>query len=247
MLILANGHQATGAYFHLVIDTTTGFMGAMSSASPTQRALIKDQAHILVPVMNKWSDLAFISAKMLDKDFKTPRFIARVNIWNPQTNKDIENVLKMYRGPGSEGIFVNEDMTLCPPHWPGLELDIDSNEAKLLLQTVHGKGVAWFLIQHKEAFGDKTISKVTLFQHGERDEHVSMIFHVADAEGVKEQGEKLADEDGAGSKELLKADLENFNRDSPSCDATPCRSKLLLGCTNALRTYPAFAFDLSNA
>lgn len=196
MLTLANNHQATGAYFHLVIDTITGFMGAMSSASPTQRALIKDQAPISVPVMNKWSDLAFISAKMLDKDFKVPKYIARVNIWNSQTNKVIENVLRMYRGPGSEGIFINEDMTLCPPPWPGLELDIVRYEAKLLLQTVHGKGVAWYLIQHKEAYGDKTISKVTLFQHGE---HVSMISHVTDAEVIKEQGERLDDNDGVGS------------------------------------------------
>lgn len=63
--------------------------------------------------------------------------------------------------------------------WPGLDFDIDSPEGRLLLQTVNGKGAAWFLINHKAAFGVKCFDRVRLWHTGQELRH-SIVFYVSD-------------------------------------------------------------------
>lgn len=41
---------------------------------------------------------------------------------------------------------------------------MDSDAGKVLLGSPNGRGVAWFLLQHKKAFGLKTIEKAVIFR-----------------------------------------------------------------------------------
>lgn len=46
------------------------------------------------------------------------------------------------------------------PRWPGTEFSLNSEEGKALLGTQIGAPLAWMLIQHKEAFGRRSVVKV---------------------------------------------------------------------------------------
>ena len=70
---------------------------------------------------------------------------------------------------------------MAPPKWPGLTFDMDSDAAKVLLQTPNGKGVAWLLVNHKKAFGVKTVGKVQLWNASKGgDAKCRMLFYVED-------------------------------------------------------------------
>jgi hypothetical protein len=47
--------------------------------------------------------------------------------------------------------------------WPGVIFDIESEEGRAILGTPNGSGVAWMLIQHSKALGERAIEKVTIF------------------------------------------------------------------------------------
>ena len=47
------------------------------------------------------------------------------------------------------------------PLWPGTEFSMDEAEGKALLGTQIGGPVAWLFIQHKKAFGSKSVVKVS--------------------------------------------------------------------------------------
>ena len=46
------------------------------------------------------------------------------------------------------------------PMWPGTEFGMNEAEGKALLGTQIGAPLAWMLIQHKEAFGARSVLKV---------------------------------------------------------------------------------------
>lgn len=63
------------------------------------------------------------------------------------------------KGPTAWGVPV--------PHWPGKTFDMVSEAGKVLLGSPNGRGVAWFLLQHKRAFGFKTVERVVVFKEAE--------------------------------------------------------------------------------
>ncbi|QDS73117.1 hypothetical protein FKW77_001062 [Venturia effusa] len=60
------------------------------------------------------------------------------------------------KGPTAWGVPV--------PPWPGKTFSMDSEAGKVLLGSPNGRGVAWFLLQHKMAFGLKTITSAVVFK-----------------------------------------------------------------------------------
>jgi hypothetical protein len=46
------------------------------------------------------------------------------------------------------------------PLWPGAEFDMNDAEGRALLGTQIGAPLAWMLIQHKKAFGGRSVVKV---------------------------------------------------------------------------------------
>lgn len=49
------------------------------------------------------------------------------------------------------------------PQWPGIEYKADTAEGQALLGTPNGSGVAYMLIQHRQALGHKKVDKITIF------------------------------------------------------------------------------------
>jgi hypothetical protein len=54
--------------------------------------------------------------------------------------------------------------------WPGVTFSMESEEGKAILGTPNGCGVAFMLIQHGKALGEKRIEKVTLFHAAKQDD-----------------------------------------------------------------------------
>lgn len=51
--------------------------------------------------------------------------------------------------------------------WPGDTFQADSEAGMAILGSVHGRSLAWFLIQHKKQFGDKIFKSISLFRKNE--------------------------------------------------------------------------------
>ena len=114
------------------------------------------------------------------------KLVARTAITNSETRAAIHRVLK-YPKDGKknrEAVRANPEgmvpkLIWDPPKWPGIEFPMDSDEAKLLLQTPNGKGVAWLLIQHKMAFGLKCVEKIRVWNAlCEGKNQPCMLFHI---------------------------------------------------------------------
>lgn len=69
-----------------------------------------------------------------------------------------------------------------------LTWDVDTAEARALLGTPNGAGVAWLLSQHQKELGHKVVERVTLFwkrcyEYGGVNhfkQHPSLVFHLKD-------------------------------------------------------------------
>jgi hypothetical protein len=81
-------------------------------------------------------------------------------------------------------ILLNHGYTEGVPTWPGLQLDMPSEEALVLLGSPIGSTVAFFLIQHKEEFGLKHVSSITIFRdlktEPDHNAEVQLLFRIDD-------------------------------------------------------------------
>ncbi|KAL1797202.1 hypothetical protein ACET3X_003808 [Alternaria dauci] len=81
-------------------------------------------------------------------------------------------------------ILVDHGYTEGVPAWPGLQLDMPSDEALALLGSPIGSTVAFFLIQHKEELGLKRVTSVTIFRDHNTISHltaeVQLLFRIDD-------------------------------------------------------------------
>jgi hypothetical protein len=115
-------------------------LGADWSQSPRHALNTASAVH---PRLGFWSDMAYIAWTSVDPAGRVPLNIARMSINNEETQATIECVCsKQYTREFAD--LVDHEDEVDPPKSPGLSFPVDSDEAKLLLQTRHGKGVAWF-------------------------------------------------------------------------------------------------------
>lgn len=56
-------------------------------------------------------------------------------------------------------------------------MDDERSDALAILATPNGAGVAWFLIDHKEEFGVRVLSKVKVFMEGD---NFNLLFYTRD-------------------------------------------------------------------
>lgn len=114
--------------------------------------------------------------KKLNPNFATPKHVLRMAISNEDALKVIDRVCRMKPEDPLKEFNKNKKLWV-PPLYPGLSYTIDTVQAKLLLATPNGKGVAWLLIQHKKDFGVLEVKKVTLFRAA-HDASAMMLFHI---------------------------------------------------------------------
>jgi hypothetical protein len=82
------------------------------------------------------------------------KYFLAINIENPNTWSIALKAL-MNKNNGKKDI----------PKWPGTEFSLNEAEGKALLGTQIGAPLAWMLIQHKKAFGAKSVVKVVFAVH----------------------------------------------------------------------------------
>lgn len=156
-LLTDSQNFSQGKYFSY-FDSSKGFIGAYDSKSP--RAYGKG-----CPDLHHWSDVTFLIMKRINVNF-VPEHILRMLVKNDEALIALDKVCRMEtEGPV---IALNSNKSTSdlwePPLWPGLSYTMDSAQAKLLLATPNGKGVAWLLVQHKKDFGVLEVKKVTIFK-----------------------------------------------------------------------------------
>lgn len=110
-----------------------------------------------VPPLHHWSDIAYLQWLKTSTSASSPvplpapiKFVLRLKIQNVDTYSILNK------------ITARHGLTGYPP-WPGIVLDIESDEGKAVLGTPNGAGVAWLLIQRKKELGHKRVEKVTFF------------------------------------------------------------------------------------
>lgn len=120
--------------------------------SPRNEAARHNIKGELVPLA-QYSDVLFLEYKKLAGRAKVEvsglKYFLFHNIENQNTWSTVLKALKNKN---------NGNMDI--PMWPGAEFSMNSAEGKALLGTQIGAPVAWMLIQHKQAFGGKSVFKV---------------------------------------------------------------------------------------
>jgi len=122
--------------------------------SPRHEAARKNIKGELTPLA-QYSDVLFLEYSRLagrakpKADVSGLKYLLFHNIENPNTWSTVLKAL-INANKGKKDI----------PMWPGTEFDMNSAEGKALLGTQIGAPVAWMLIQHKKAFGAKSVVKV---------------------------------------------------------------------------------------
>ncbi|RYO32543.1 hypothetical protein AA0111_g4651 [Alternaria arborescens] len=81
-------------------------------------------------------------------------------------------------------ILLDHGYTEGVPTWPGLQLNMPSEETLVLLGSPIGSTVAFFLIQHKEELGLKHVSSITIFRdlktEPDHNAEVQLLFRIDD-------------------------------------------------------------------
>ena len=209
---------ATSAHFTNVIELSHGILIAGSNFGPAytlQAQALKDsEAH---PDLQHWSDIAYLQALYLSIPsnrvrsgsshpapgaIKNLKYIVRHDIENPSTNAIVHALIQHYiTSPCSYNVF-DTGCPYCSQHiiWPGLTLEIDTEEGLALLGTPNGRGVVWLLKQHKELTG-KRVGKVSVWCDVEKKPlKPSLLFHVEGVDGEGGEDTRELIEEATGSR-----------------------------------------------
>jgi hypothetical protein len=102
----------------------------------------------------QYSDVIFLEYSKLcgraKKDVSGLKYMLALNVENPNTWSIVLKALTNKNG-GKTDI----------PLWPGTEFSMNEAEGKALLGTQIGAPLAWMLNQHKQAFGARSVVKVS--------------------------------------------------------------------------------------
>jgi hypothetical protein len=107
----------------------------------------------------QYSDAIFLEYSKLcgraKKDVSGLKYMLALNVENPNTWSIVLKAL-MNKNAGKTDI----------PLWPGSEFSVNEAKGKALLGTQIGAPLAWMLIQHKGAFGARSVVKVSFLLPG---------------------------------------------------------------------------------
>ncbi|KAF5872706.1 putative wd domain-containing protein [Botrytis fragariae] len=141
-------------HYDLAMNFTHSVIAAYDSMSPYQVELLKNIQMPTIPDLSRWSHITCLKwaevCKFHGTEVCNPNYVVQHPVTNQITLDITDEVLKK-RGEslGPSGCVVSMG---------------DSNGHRAaLLGTPNGKGDAWLLAQHKEAFKDSTIISVEIF------------------------------------------------------------------------------------
>lgn len=122
--------------------------------SPYQVELSKDITSPIIPDPSRWSDIAYLQwaevCKFHGAKVSNLNYVIRHHVTNQTTLDVIKEVL-------------NKRGESLVPSGCVVSMKDSNGHGAALLGTPNGKGVAWLLAQHKEAFKDLTIISVEIF------------------------------------------------------------------------------------
>ncbi|KAF1986239.1 hypothetical protein K402DRAFT_421448 [Aulographum hederae CBS 113979] len=169
--------EPTGADYTAIFDVERGAIISEYAFSPT--AMIeKEHLSTTTPPLSRWSDITWLTWERLaaaaNKPTSSLRHIIRREISNPTTQAILTSILARTSYP--------QDIPLLPGTWPGpLTVSMDSDAGKALLASPNGYGVAWMLVERREAMGAKRVKSATCLRDGEGKWSVG--FEIEDVEG----------------------------------------------------------------
>ncbi|THV44142.1 hypothetical protein BGAL_0721g00020 [Botrytis galanthina] len=141
-------------HYDLAMNFTHGVIVAYDSMSPYQVELSKDITSPIIPDLSRWSDIAYLQwaevCKFHGTEVSNLNYVIRHHVTNQTTLDVIKEVL-------------NERGESLAPSGCVVSMKDSNGHGAALLGTPNGKGVAWILAQHKEAFKDLTITSVEIF------------------------------------------------------------------------------------
>jgi hypothetical protein len=162
---------------------------AMANYGPLSQAEKGDPLPELGQLSDVWflvySELMRLQNKPLDK----LKGILRHQILNPDT------VSLLRRATGMDEYDNHHSF----PRWPGKDFATDSDEVAALLASPNGRGIAWFLLNHRQ-LGRKTVDRVRAWY--EPEEYAWMMLFV-----FKDVTDESGDQSESADTDLPKADV----------------------------------------
>jgi hypothetical protein len=188
-------YPLTRGCFYSAMNPDIGVLIACFNTNPagmTDQHGHTDPKTMILPKLQHWSDVAFLQWQSLSDEGVIPdlKYIIRSHIQNADCVGIIKsNILPTLRQKLNR-------RTSWLPMWPGIDFDMTSEEAKALLGTPNGSGVAWLLAQHKEELGQKTVEKATLWYSltvnpSDREGIPNLLFHLKDLETEEREGSEV--------------------------------------------------------
>jgi hypothetical protein len=153
------------SYFLQVVNPVCGMLVAQDNLSPLEAYRSENFEEFDLPDLRFWSDVAFLQWKSQASEDSELKHVLRYNVTNYTTNFVVE--------------AINEANCCKTLPWPGVDYDVASEEGKALLGTPNGSSTAYMLVQHKQQLGNKTVDKITVFEHSRE---LMLLFHVVDVE-----------------------------------------------------------------
>lgn len=114
VLIPISGHQASGAEYQNYYNTKNGMIVAAHNFGPAYYKENEKGKNIVIPPLNKLSDVAFLQWKKVGGG--KPKWFFRYEIAEANTNQVIDELLEM-AGESSN-----------PPVWPGRQYQINTGK-----------------------------------------------------------------------------------------------------------------------
>jgi hypothetical protein len=148
-------YPATRANFGNIVDRRRGTLKAMNNFGPAYALSRVGVDSDLQPELQRWSDMAYL--QWTDPSFDDLpgdlRLVLRCFIVNADTLAIIDCVEANHR---------EKNPNWSRADYPSIGCHIDEDDAKALLGTPNGSGVAWLLAQHRQELGWKTVEYVTV-------------------------------------------------------------------------------------
>ncbi|KAK4619728.1 hypothetical protein CLAFUW4_11683 [Fulvia fulva] len=171
-----NYHKKTRGSYRNMFNLVDGVITGEDNHSPDyhiQRSKKEKQA----PPLKQWSDLVFIDYQELQHQTRQTGEKIEHFIRNSIENKETLDVIRAAR---NDGLPNGPEQNPPELSW---EWNIAEKGAHAIMGTANGAGVAYFLAQHKDAFGIRSVDRIHAFNcHDRGDEkfYMCLYFHVAE-------------------------------------------------------------------